>query len=613
MTHPGDPGFAAASRAEAQATTTRSTTDAARRRRRPWTLHRRLLAIVAVLLIAVSAVIGIISVAVFHTSSVGRLDASLGEAISRANIAIGGQPPGFPGDPDDAPGLVLNIPGQQAGTLAALVRAGEEVHAGYITEGGRVLDLPEEISSVLGEVPADGDPHTITVPRFGDYRAIATTRPEWNGVSIVLALPLADVNAQTTQLAITVAIVAAGGLLLALAIGSAVVRRALSPLAEVTATAQRVSELPLDRGDVALAERVPVDDDGTEVGRLGTAFNRMLGHVASALTAREQSEQKVRRFVADASHELRTPLASIRGYAELTRLHGGELPPDVVHAVGRIESESVRMTELVEDLLLLARLDEGRELAADPVDMGRVVVEALGDAQAAGPDHDWEVRLPDAPTVVMGDEPRLRQVVMNLLANARVHTPEGTSVVASLARDGDEVVLTVEDDGPGIPPQLADTLFERFARGDSSRSRRAGSTGLGLAIVRAVVEAHDGDVSVESGPGATRFTVRLPAATARTRADAEPPASVEAIAGQFNRRVVAETHLGGDLGHAGRGANSYRGSRNGDDSHLSFARGMAIEGNRPRGDLRGGVEGNDQAERDAHDTRAGRNRRLHPR
>jgi len=300
----------------------------------------------------------------------------------------------------------------------------------------------------------------------------------------------------------------------------------------VTATAQRVSELPLDRGDVALAERVPVDDDGTEVGRLGTAFNRMLGHVASALTAREQSEQKVRRFVADASHELRTPLASIRGYAELTRLHGGELPPDVVHAVGRIESESVRMTELVEDLLLLARLDEGRELAADPVDMGRVVVEALGDAQAAGPDHDWEVRLPDAPTVVMGDEPRLRQVVMNLLANARVHTPEGTSVVASLARDGDEVVLTVEDDGPGIPPQLADTLFERFARGDSSRSRRAGSTGLGLAIVRAVVEAHDGDVSVESGPGATRFTVRLPAATARTRADAEPPASVEAPVGR---------------------------------------------------------------------------------
>jgi len=193
-----------------------------------------------------------------------------------------------------------------------------------------------------------------------------------------------------------------------------------------------------------------------------------------------------------------------------------------MHAIGRIESESVRMTELVEDLLLLARLDEGRELAARPVDLGRVVVEAVGDAQAAGPEHDWEVRLPDAATVVTGDEPRLRQVVTNLLANARVHTPEGTSVVAMLERDGDDVVLAVEDDGPGIPPDLVGSLFERFARGDSSRSRRAGSTGLGLAIVRAVVEAHHGEVSVTSEPGATRFTVRLPVAPA-DGAPAEEP------------------------------------------------------------------------------------------
>lgn len=519
MTHPGDPGYAAASRA-AQAGETGTTTDAVRPGRRPWTLHRRLLAIVAVLLIAVSAVIGVISVAVFHTTSVERLDSSLRETASRATDAA---PPGFPSDPRSTVLEFLRVPGQPVGTLGVLV-AGESVAGVYISESGELIDAGTEATAALAAVPPDGDPHTVSAGDLGDYRALAVqTQPQ---VRSVLALPLADVNAQSTQLAITVAIVAAGGLLLALAIGSVVVRRALSPLAEVTATAQRVSELPLDRGDVALAERVPVDDDGTEVGRLGTAFNRMLGHVASALTAREQSEQRVRRFVADASHELRTPLASIRGYAELTRLHGGELPPDVVHAIGRIESESVRMTELVEDLLLLARLDEGRELAAEPVDLGRVVVEALGDAQAAGPDHDWEVRLPDAPTVVVGDEPRLRQVVMNLLANARVHTPEGTSIVAGLERDGDEVVLTVEDDGPGIPPQLADTLFERFARGDSSRSRRAGSTGLGLAIVRAVVEAHDGEVSVESESGATRFTVRLPAAPARRGSASEPPASI---------------------------------------------------------------------------------------
>lgn len=522
MTRPGDPGYAAAARASVTAATpvagladttdevdenASSSTDAASRRR-PWSLHSRLLVIVAALLVAVSAAIGIVTVLVFHSTSVERLDASLRATASRANEVA---PPGFPVDPSATVNEFLRVPGQPVGTLGGLA-AGETAVAAYISETGELLflDDADAATKALTAVSPDGEPHTIAAGSLGDYRALAVqTQPR---VLSVLALPLGDVNAQTGQLALTVGIVAAGGLVLALAIGSAVVRRALSPLAEVTATAQRVSELPLDRGDVALAERVPVDDGRTEVGRLGTAFNRMLGHVASALSAREQSEQKVRRFVADASHELRTPLASIRGYAELTRLHGGELPPDVVHAIGRIESESVRMTELVEDLLLLARLDEGRELASLPVDLSRVVVEAVGDAQAAGPEHEWEVRLPDAPAVVAGDEPRLRQVVTNLLANARIHTPEGTSVVASLEHDGDDVVLTVEDDGPGIPPELAASLFERFARGDSSRSRRAGSTGLGLAIVRAVTLAHHGSVSAASEPGETRFTVRLPAA-----------------------------------------------------------------------------------------------------
>ncbi|WP_159603793.1 sensor histidine kinase, partial [Agromyces humi] len=485
MTRPGDPGHAAASREEAAI---HETTDAARRRF-TWTLHRRLLLIVTGLLVAVSAVVGVVSVAVFHESSVARLDANLKAASSRADDATG---PGIPGDPGRTVGAFLSVPGQPEGTLGGIV-IGDEVTAAVIDDG-QIQTLAPGAAQELADVPADRAAHTIEAGVLGDYRALAVeTQP---GVNIVLALPLAEVNASTTQLALTIAIVAIVGLMFALVIGSSVIRRALSPLAQVTATAQRVSNLPLDRGDVALAERVRVDDDGTEVGRLGTAFNRMLGHVASALSAREQSEQKVRRFVADASHELRTPLASIRGYAELTRLHGGELPPDVTHAIGRIESESVRMTELVEDLLLLARLDEGRELAARPVDLGRVVVEAVGDAQAAGPDHDWEVRLPDAATVVVGDEPRLRQVVTNLLANAGVHTPEGTSVVAALGRDGHDVVLTIEDDGPGIPPELVGSLFERFVRGDSSRSRRAGSTGLGLAIVQAVVEAHHGDVSV---------------------------------------------------------------------------------------------------------------------
>ncbi|KRC59449.1 hypothetical protein ASE14_16415 [Agromyces sp. Root81] len=474
-------------------------------------MHRRLLVVVAALLVAVSAAIGIVTVFVFHSSSVERLDASLRATASRATEVAG---PGVTGDPEASVDEFLRVPGQPEGTLGAIVLPDGRVFAKYISTLGQLPDPGAGATVPLAEVLADGQPHTITAGALGDYRALAVqVQPEFR---VVLALPLADLNAQTVQLAWTIALVALAGLAIALGFGSIIVRRALSPLAEVTATAQHVSELPLDRGDVALAERVPVDDERTEVGRLGSAFNRMLGHVASALSAREESEQKVRRFVADASHELRTPLASIRGYAELTRLHGGELPPDVLHAIGRIESESVRMTELVEDLLLLARLDEGRELAAQPVDLGRVLVEAVGDAQAAGPGHDWEVRLPDVPAIVVGDEPRLRQVVTNLLANARVHTPDGTAIVASLGRDGDDVVLTVDDDGPGIPPALQDSLFERFARGDSSRSRIAGSTGLGLAIVRGVTLAHGGTVDVVSEPGRTRFTVRLPAVDAAT-------------------------------------------------------------------------------------------------
>ena len=532
MTHPGEPGYASASRkahtasvAEVAADDTadglnglepmgldavyatdvdeREVTDAPPRRR-PWTLRRRLLVIVAALLVAVSAVIGVASVLVFHTSSVERLDTSLRATASRATEAA---PPGFPSDPRPRVLEFLSVPGQPVGTLGVLV-AGDSVGGAYISESGELLQPDATAMEALTQVPADGEPHTVSAGSLGEYRALAVeTQP---AVRSVLALPLADVNAQTVQLAWTVAIVAVSGLALALIVGWLVVGRALAPLARVTATAQAVSELPLDRGDVDLTERVAEADGVTEVGRLGAAFNRMLGHVASALSAREQSEQKVRRFVADASHELRTPLASIRGYAELTRMHGGDLPPDVTHAIGRIESESVRMTELVEDLLLLARLDEGRELAAQPVDLGRVLVEAVGDAQAAGPGHDWEVRLPDGATVVTGDEPRLRQVVTNLLANARVHTPDGTSVVAALERTDDELVLSVTDDGPGIPEEQVGSLFERFARGDSSRSRLAGSTGLGLAIVKGVVEAHHGSVEVSSQPGSTVFTVELP-------------------------------------------------------------------------------------------------------
>jgi two-component system OmpR family sensor kinase len=235
----------------------------------------------------------------------------------------------------------------------------------------------------------------------------------------------------------------------------------------------------------------------------------MLDHIAAALSARQASETRVRQFVADASHELRTPLAAIRGYTELTQRMGDDREA-VAHAMGRVASETGRMTRLVEDLLLLARLDSGRPLERDPVDLSRLALDAVSDAHVAGPDHQWELDLPDEPVVVAGDAARLHQVMTNLLANARVHTGAGTVVTTRLTTDPVHTVLQVIDNGPGIPTGLQSEIFERFARGDSSRSRKGGSTGLGLAIVAAVVKAHDGTITVNSSPGHTEFTVRLP-------------------------------------------------------------------------------------------------------
>ncbi len=323
---------------------------------------------------------------------------------------------------------------------------------------------------------------------------------------------LADVNTTTNNLLLIFGLITLLALLAAAIAGTAVVRVALRPLGRVAATATRVSELELARGEVRLADRVPDADTDprTEVGQVGSALNRLLGHVESALVARQASEDKVRQFVADASHELRTPLASIRGYSELTRRGGYELPEDVVRSLGRIESESIRMTSLVEDLLLLARLDAGRELVVGEVDLTVLLVDAVSDAHAASPEHDWQLQMPDGAVLVTGDRGRLHQVLANLLANARTHTPPGTRVITTLSVDESAVLVAVSDDGPGISPGLLPVLFERFARGDGSRSRTTGSTGLGLAIVSAVVEAHAGTVTVESEPGNTRFVVSIP-------------------------------------------------------------------------------------------------------
>lgn len=271
--------------------------------------------------------------------------------------------------------------------------------------------------------------------------------------------------------------------------------------------------MELDKGAVDLRVRVDASglDPRNEVAQVGTAFNHMLNNVEGALTARHASETKVRQFVADASHELRNPLAAIRGYTELTKRHAADLAPDVDFALTRIDSESARMSKLVNDLLLLARLDNDQALSLAPVDLTEVVLNAVSDARAASPVHVWELDIPPEPVIVSGEADRLHQVVTNLLSNARTHTPPGTHIRTLIESEPGNVVIRVIDDGPGIPPEQQSEVFERFARGDKSRAHSAAeSTGLGLAIVSAVVAAHQGRVWLTSRPGHTEFSVALP-------------------------------------------------------------------------------------------------------
>jgi len=494
-------------------------TDRPRHPFRSWTLRTRIVAAVVALIALLGVVIGLVSVLFLQSYLVGRLDVQLERAL---DVGVRATQPGG-GGPNDAVGVL----GQIAGTLGARITNGDTINA-VILGGSEVQSVPKLSSGFQNQmlaVPTDRHPVSADLGgSLGEYRLAAAALAD--GSELVIGLPMAEVNSTTSQLVFVILMVTLAGAIVAIGVGLVIVRLALRPLDRVVATASAVSELPLDRGEVALAVRVPEHDTdpGTEVGRVGASFNRMLGHVASALTARQASENKVRQFVADASHELRTPLASIRGYAELTRRGPVALPEETVRSIGRIESEAQRMTMLVEDLLLLARLDEGRALEREPVDLSRLLVDAVSDAHAAGPDHTWSIDLPGEPVEVIGDEPRLHQVIVNLLANARVHTPSGTAVTVTLAHEGSAAIVTVADDGPGIPEDLQPVLFERFARGDSSRSRDTGSTGLGLAIVHAVVEAQGGTVRVESEPGRTAFIVTLPSAAVTAPEHAEAAA-----------------------------------------------------------------------------------------
>jgi two-component system OmpR family sensor kinase len=485
-----------------------------------WSLRFRLLVGQVVVLAVVCIGIGAATELALYRYLVAQLDTQLRDASQRS-VRIFGEPPTAPWRhhqrpfPRPGPGPVfLDAPGQPVGMVGAVTSQGGPIEAGYLTTAGGRAALTDAARAELGALPVNRPPATINVDGLGRYRVVAAFARR-SGDVVITGLSMSDVDATMIRVLLIFGVVTVIAVAAATTAGIVIIRRALAPLRRVAQTAGEVVDLSLDRGEVALPMRVLESDANprTEVGQLGSALNRMLDHIAAALSTRQASETRVRQFVADASHELRTPLAAIRGYTELAQRVGDDTDA-VAHAMSRVQSETERMTHLVEDLLLLARLDSGRPLERESVDLSRVAVDAVSDAHVAGPDHQWELDLPEEPVVVLGDAARLHQVLTNLLANARVHTSPGTVVTTRLDSDGTHAALSVCDNGPGIPEQLQSEVFERFARGDTSRSRKGGSTGLGLAIVSAVVKAHNGTITLDSAPGHTDFTVRLALAEA---------------------------------------------------------------------------------------------------
>ena len=517
------------------------------------TISGKLIIGLVVLLGAASIIVSVVTSSSLNKSLMSSVDQQLQSATMRWQNCVSSSPDG---DTDvhhgAGQGPLPACYGQAAGTFEAELTGNTFSNVNLVPGRCELSAADEQTLLALHttQVPEAGPgaparPGGPDMPSYtrtlasldGDYRL--TKIQISSGEILVTGLPLATVQGTLNDVANTEHVVFAAVLLLVLVAGTAMVQLSLRPLRRVAATATKVTELPLDSGEVTLPAGVPDSDPRTEVGRVGAAFNRMLFHVERALGRRAASEARLRRFAADASHELRTPLSAIRGYAELALRHPGPVPEDVTHALRRVESESARMTVLVDDLLLLARLDAGRPLEREPVDLSRLAIETTSDAQVARGDHRWRLELPDEPVLVEGDEHRLHQVLANLLSNAGKHTPPGSTVRVALtlgdataspelpagtsgaavvqrgvAPPGPRAELSITDDGPGISAELLPELFERFTRGEAGRARDASaagkSTGLGLAIVDAVVAAHGGAIIVTSHPGMTRFAILLP-------------------------------------------------------------------------------------------------------
>ena len=502
------------------------------RRGRSLTLRARLIITTLVILTIIGVGIGTAAVLAVRTSLMTDLDAQLNTMAARAQMGpgpssstsgSGGSSSGTSGsdsghnDRFNSPLRFLALPGQGDGTIAA-VTDGSAVQ-GQIARAGQ--GQPQSLDSaglqeLIGIDPGSA-PQTVTLNGLGEYRVVAVSAQSYR---VVYGVPQDGVNSAMSATLLTTAVVVIVGVLVAGGVASLLITRALRPLQEVADTARGVAALDLENGESALDTRVPnsLSHPGTEVGDVGAALNSMLDHVDSALQSRYDSELRMRQFVADASHELRTPLAAIRGYADLTKPQRRNSPPQVASALQRIDSGALRMSGLIDDLLLLARLDAGREAAQpESVDLSALLLELVDDAHVTSPDHTLKLDLPGEPVRGHAVPIRAAQTIGNVLNNALVHTPAGTTVTVSAGQDSDLSWVRIADDGPGIDESIVDRVFDRFVRSGTDRSRsadaqaRGGSSGLGLSIARALMEAMGGSISVESSPQGTVFELRFTA------------------------------------------------------------------------------------------------------
>ena len=404
------------------------------------------------------------------------------------------------------PGPAVDYPG---GTVTELLGTdGSVTRAASLRIGGSTTFARPVLPKTLPNAGTDNPsaPFTETgTDHTTQFRVTAWPENSFGGQFVVFAIPLTEMQSTLNQLLQYEGLIGIGAAVATLILALLIIRIGLRPLEKMGAVAQDIAA-----GD--LSRRVEPATGKTEIGRLGLALNGMLSQIESAFAERTASNSRLRRFVADASHELRTPLTSIRGYSEMLRRGAAESPTDAELARRRIEEEAIRMTGLVDDMLVLARLDQGRPLEQEPVDLQAIATDAVADARAVAPQRD--IKLASSGSVVVnGDDTRLRQVVGNLVRNALVHTPPQTPIDISVSTEDSIATLSVADHGPGLAAEDLDRIFEPFYRADPSRSRDSGGAGLGLSIVSAVVTAHGGHVKVrETDGGGATFEVELPLA-----------------------------------------------------------------------------------------------------